>query len=280
MANNPDWLRIFSVCGANVNAHIRPLLGSLKQPQPDLGVGAGGDPVRLVDLAAEKAIVEVLVEQAPSFTLISEESGIQKFGDMPDECYVTLDPIDGTTNLSRGLQFYCSSIAVSTEPKLSSVFAASVTDLTHDVSYTALKGKGAERNGKKIKPSTLKSLGQAVIGVDLNTLEIKTVAAQLSDLIEVTPHVRHFGANALETCYVADGLTDAFLDIRGKIRTTDVAAAFLVVEEAGGVVTDPEGEAIDLKLDPKQKLKFVASGNEEIHQAILKLISHRRKERH
>ena len=272
MKPQTEWLQVLADCENNVKTHLRPLLKTLKEPQPDLGLGAGGDPMKLVDLAAEKAIVEVILQNVFSFTLVSEESGIKEFGTTPKEYYVTVDPIDGTTNLVRGLPFYCSSIAVSRKPTLSAVFAASVTDLFHDVSYTAFEGKGAFRDGDKITPSTLTSLDEAVIGLDLNTYKVKEVAPQISDLIQATKHIRHFGANALELCYVADGLTDAFVDIRGKLRTTDVAAGFFIIKEAGGIVTSPEGKPIDVKLDPKQTLKFVASGNREIHEKILKLI--------
>ena len=272
-----DWLQVFAQCKKNVKTHILPLFATLKQPQPDLGVGAGGDPMKLVDLAAEKGIIEVMLENNLSFTLISEESGIKEYGYAAKDCYVTVDPIDGTTNLVRGLPFYCSSIAVSRKPALSQVFAASVTDLFHDVMYSAFEGKGAFRDGKKITSSALAKLDEGVIGLDLNTYKIREIAPQLSDLIQETKHIRHFGANALELCYVADGLTDAFIDIRGKLRTTDVAAGFFIIKEAGGTVTSPEGKSIDVKLDPRQTLKFVASGNKEIHNKILSLIKYRKE---
>jgi myo-inositol-1(or 4)-monophosphatase len=265
-------LQILVRCKENVKTHIRPLLKTLNAPQPDLGRGAGGDQMKLVDLAAEKAIVEVLQECGVSFTLVSEESGVKEFGKAPLQCYVTVDPIDGTTNLIRGLPFYASSIAVSAKPVLSSVYAALVADLFHDTTYTAQKGKGAYRDGEKIKPSTLASLEEAVIGLDLNTYKVSEIAPQLTNLIQETKHIRHFGANALELCYVAEGLTDAFVDIRGKLRTTDMAAGFLMLHEAGGIITTPEGKALDAKLDPKQKVKFVAAGNSQLHKIILSLI--------
>jgi fructose-1,6-bisphosphatase/inositol monophosphatase family enzyme len=71
---------------------------------------------------------------------------------------------------------------------------------------------------------------------------------------------------------VADGTTEAFVDIRGKLRTTDLAAAYLIVKESGGTVTTPTGEALDVNLDPKQTVKFVASGNVQIHKTILSLV--------
>ena len=272
-----DWLQILVRCKENVKSHIHPLLKTLNEPQPDLGRGAGGDPMKLVDLAAEKAIVEVLQQSSISFTLVSEESGVREFGEAPQQCYVTVDPIDGTTNLVRGLPFYASSIAVSAEPILSAVYVGLVTDLFHDTTYTAQEGKGAYRDGEKIKPSALVSLEEAVIGLDLNTYKVREIAPQLTNLIQKTKHIRHFGANALELCYVADGTTDAFVDIRGKLRTTDVAAGFLIIKEAGGTITTPEGHALDIKLDPQQKIKFIAAGNTQIHKTILSLIKSKKE---
>jgi len=225
------------------------------------------------DLAAEKAITNTLEKKGVSFTLISEESGIKKFGAQADECFVTVDPIDGTTNLIRGLPFYACSIAVSDKPMLADVYAGMVVDLFHDVAYTAFNGEGAFRDGKKIAPSKTASLDDAIIGLDLNTYKVQEVAPKVTALIEKTRHIRHFGANALELCYVADGLTDAFVDMRGKLRTTDVAAGFLVLKEAGGLVTSPNNRPINVKLDPTQTLSFIASGNSHIHKKILGLVN-------
>jgi myo-inositol-1(or 4)-monophosphatase len=272
MDSSFDWLPILIQCKENLMAHIRPLLKTLKEPQPDLGIGAGGDQMKLVDLTAEKAIVEVLTARGLSFTLVSEESGVKEYGADPKACYVTVDPIDGTTNLVRGLPFYCSSIAVSHKPMLSDVYAALVADLFHGTTYTAIKQKGAFRDGQKITTSAITSLTEAVVGLDLNTYKAKEIAPQLSELIQNTKHIRHFGANALELCFVAEGLTDAFVDIRGKLRTTDVAAGFLIIKEAGGTISAPDGQVVDVKLDPQQTLKFVASGNTNIHESILSLL--------
>lgn len=272
MQPNFDWLQVLLQCKENVAAHVRPLLKTLKAPQPDLGIGAGGDQTKLVDLAAEKAIIEVFLQHSLSFTLISEESGIKQYGDQAKECYVTIDPIDGTTNFVRGLPFYCSSIAISDKPLLSAVHTAMVADLVHGSTYTAAQGKGAYCNGEKISTSSVALLSESVVGLDLNIYKVKDFATKLSELMQNTKHIRHFGANALEICFVAEGLTDAFVDTRGKLRTTDAAAAFLILKEAGGIVTAPDGQTFDLKLDPTQRLSFVASGNEKIHKAITDLL--------
>jgi myo-inositol-1(or 4)-monophosphatase len=272
MQNQIDWQQIFTECKSNIQTAIKPCLKNLKAPQPNLGIGAGGDLMKPVDLAAETAIVNTLRGHDVSFTLISEESGIKKYGAKPEDCFLCVDPIDGTTNLMHGLPFYCSSIAVSNKPEIANVYAGMVIDLVHNVTYMAFKGEGAYRNRKKMETSKTASLDEAVVGLDLNTFKSNAVVPKVTTLIENTKHIRHYGANALEICYVANGLTDAFIDLRGKIRTTDVAAGFLIVKEAGGVVTTPDNKTLNVKLDPTQKLSFIASGNLQIHQKIVNLV--------
>ena len=272
MTEQTSWLNILIKCKDNVQKQITPLLKTLKQPQPDLGIGAGGDPIKQIDLAAENAIINTLREYGISFTLISEESGIREYGRKPRENYITADPIDGTTNLTRGIPFYATSIAISTKPTLNTVHASLVADLFHDIAYTAQKDKGAYRNNQKIAPSKITSLEEAVIGVDLNTYKVSQIAPRLTSLIQRTSHIRHLGANALELCYVADGTTDAFIDIRGKLRATDTAAAWLIIKEAGAKITTLDGKPLNFKLDPKQKVTFIAAANQKIHKTILNLL--------
>lgn len=267
-----DWPKLLISCKNNVMEKVTPFLKMTKKPQPDLGIGAGGDPVKQVDLAAETAIVGTLATCGVSFTLISEESGEKTYGKKPSECFVTTDPIDGTTNLLRGISFYATSIAVSKTRNLNGVFAALVTDLFHGTTYSAQKGIGAHRDNKRIAPSQNASLSDAVIGLDLNSYRVERIAPRLTDLIGKTKHIRHLGANALELCYVADGTIDAFVDIRGKLRATDIAAAWLIVQEAGAFMTTTDGKPLNFKLSPKQKVEFVATANDAMHEKILSLI--------
>jgi myo-inositol-1(or 4)-monophosphatase len=277
MKQETSWLPILVQCKDRIEERIAPILKGLNRAQPNLGVGAGGDPIEKTDIEAEGAIVATLREHQSSFTLISEESGVKEYGENPSECYVTTDPIDGTTNLMRGVPFYATSIAVSTEPTLNSIHSALVADLFHGVTYTAQKGRGSCRGKKRISPSDNVSLEEAVIGLDLNSYKVRTIVPQLTAVIEKTKHIRHLGANALELCYVADGTTDAFIDIRGKLRTTDMAAAWLILNEAGASITTPDGKALDVRLDPKQRVVFVASANLEMHRTLLGLIKPRKE---
>lgn len=277
MPRQNKWTQILVQCRDNVQKYIRPLLKEMRKPQPNLGIGAGGDPVKKIDLAAEKAIMNTLQKHKITFTLISEESGIIEYGTNPQQCYVTTDPIDGTTNLIRGLPFYATSIALSNEPTLGAVHSALVTDLFHGTTYTARKGAGAFRDNKRIIPSSNIAVEESVIGIDLNSYRIQKLAPKLTALMGEAKHMRHFGANALELCYVADGTIDAFIDIRGKLRTTDMAAASLIIKEAGSIISTPEGKQLDARLDPHQRVEFIAASNENIHRRILSLIKYQKE---
>jgi len=277
MSLQDKWMQILVQCRDNVQKGIRPLLKEMRKPQPNLGIGAGGDPVKKIDLAAEKAIMDTLQKHKVTFTLISEESGMIEYGTNPQQCYVTTDPIDGTTNLIRGLPFYATSIALSNEPTLGAVHSALVTDLFHGTTYTASKGTGAFRDNKRIIPSSNIAVEESVIGIDLNSYRIQKLAPKLTALMGEAKHMRHFGANALELCYVADGTIDAFIDIRGKLRTTDMAAASLIIKEAGSIISTPEGKQLDARLDPHQRVEFIAASNENIHRRILSLIKYQKE---
>jgi len=270
MKNQFNWTKVLTKCKNCIQDQITPLLETLDQPQPDLGIGAGGDPIKKVDLKAETALVRTLKENEISFTLISEESGIEEYGSTPQDIFITVDPIDGTTNLMRGIPFYATSIAVSTKPRIDAVHAALVSDLVHGMTYTAEKNNGAYRNDVRISPSKIKNLTEAIIGIDLNTFKIPTIAPIMSDLIKRTKHIRHLGANALELCYVADGTINAFIDIRGKLRTTDVAAACLILDEAGAVIVTPTGEPLKTRLLPEKKVTFIAAANRKIQANIMR----------
>jgi myo-inositol-1(or 4)-monophosphatase len=219
-------------------------------------------------LAAEKALIDCLNKHEVSCTLVSEEAGTKKLGFGSSTCYVITDPVDGTTNAVRGLPFSANVIAVSREPWLRDVETAIVSDIIHDVTYTAQKNMGAFRNGKHIKPSETSEIADAVIGVDLNTFKIEELLAKMEGLFRVGKHFRHFGANALEICYVADGSTDAFIDIRGKLRVTDMVASYLILREAGGIMVTPEGKELDVPLAATQRLSFIAASNRKIYDAI------------
>jgi len=266
-----DWLKILEACSQEMRREILNVYQTTEAGR-GFGVGAGGDIKKKIDLVAEKSLIETLIEHKASCTLISEESGTKRVGAEPSKFTLTADPLDGTTNALRGLPFMATSLAVSRKPYLKDVEAALVTDLLHNVTYTAQRGQGAYRNKKQIKPSVASSLEEAVIGVDFNTFKAGEIVNQMIRVFEQTEHLRHLGANALEICYVADGTTEAFIDLRGKLRVTDVAAAQLILREAGGIITTPEGKDLDAPLNAAQRVSFIAAANKTIYDKIKKLL--------
>jgi myo-inositol-1(or 4)-monophosphatase len=265
--NMTDWLKILQECSQNMRKEALKFYGS-PEAAVGFGVGAGGDTSKRIDLAAEKALIACLNKYEVSCTLVSEEAGTKQIGAEPSEYYVTTDPVDGTTNAVRGLPFSANVIAVSRGPWLKDVETVIVSDIVHDITYTAQKNRGAFKNGERIKPSKISKIEDAVIGVDLNTFRIEELVTKLEGLFKIGKHFRHFGANALEICYVADGSTDAFIDIRGKLRVTDMVASYLILREAGGIILGPEGEELNVPLAATQRLSFIAACNRRIYEAI------------
>ena len=267
-----DWLEILKECSQKIRKEVLNFYGT-SDAAIGFGIGAGCDTMKKIDLVAEKALIEVLEGHKVSCTLVSEEIGTRRIGLHPQEYYVTTDPVDGTTNAVRGIPFMATAIAVSKAPYLADVETALVSDLFHTITYTAQRGRGAFRNGERIQPSQESSLEEAVVGVDFNTLRLGELVARLEEVLIRTRHLRHFGANALEICYVADGATDAFIDMRGKLRVTDIAASYLIILEAGGIMVTPEGTQLNAPLAATQKIAFIAAANKRIYEDIAKLLT-------
>jgi myo-inositol-1(or 4)-monophosphatase len=266
----PDWLEILRECSRNIRKNILPILEK-PSTQASYGRGAGGDTIQQIDLTAENTLIDTIKQYDIAFTLVSEESGIKKIGKNP-QYYVITDPIDGTTNALRGIPFIATSIAVSRKPQLQNIETAIVTDIHHNITYTAQKGEGAHKNNKKTVTSQTSNLENAVVGIDFNTYKAAQHVKTITTLLQSTKHPRHLGADALEICYVADGTSDAFVDIRGKLRVTDMAASMLIVTEAGGTITTPDGKKLDAPLSPVQRVSFIAAGNKIIHKRIKTII--------
>ena len=223
------------------------------------GVGAGGDISRKIDLEAEAAVFEILREYNFKPTIIAEEAGIIEG---PDG-YLVIDAVDGTTNASRGIPFVCCSIAYATGVSLSSVQAAAVIDLSSRDLYYAKYRMGSYRNdtiirvNKSIKNMESSEVGDIMLGLNLSNSDPRSIG-RLLKIVSTCKHIRQFGANALELCYLANGLLDAYIDIRGKIRITDIAAAYLVVKEAGGKMYGPDGLELGSALTSRDRISFVA----------------------
>ncbi|MDE1829830.1 MAG: fructose 1,6-bisphosphatase [Thaumarchaeota archaeon] len=240
--------------------NVKHLPGT-KESAGDFGRGAGGDISRGIDILAEKAVLDYLREISFSCVVIGEECGRVEILDN-HEGFVIMDAVDGSTNAVRGIPFSCCSLAFATNDRLSSVTDAVIIDLYSGDLYSASKGKGAFMNGKKITVHKEKPL-YFVVGLDLSGISPDSLQ-RLAPIISASNHIRHFGAVALELAIFARGLVDLFVDLREKLRITDVAAGYLIASEAGGIIVDRNSNPLDSDLGYDKKISFIAASNQEI----------------
>ena len=170
-----------------------------------------------------------------------------------------MDAIDGTTNVTRSIPFNCCSLAYATDSKMSSVVDAAIIDIARGDLYYASKDKGAFLNGNKITVRKTDNIGgdDIIGGVNISGIS-QELLQSIGPIISKLNHIRVFGANALELCFLARGYLDMFMDLRDKIRPTDMAAAFLIVKEAGGLVLDKAGNAFDSELSFGNRFSFIS----------------------
>jgi len=266
-----EWLKVLVECARSVREAVLKLYGTAEGGER-LGLGAGGDLTLRIDKLAEDTVVEKMLEYDLSFTLLSEEAGFRRFGVKPEEAYIILDPLDGSLNASRGLPFAATALAYSKNLSLESVEAAAVMDIVHGTLYTASKGQGAFKDGEPVKPSNRTSLEEVLLGVDLCKCKDLASFSKLMPIFKEVRHVRHLGANALELCYVSDGTIDAYIDLAGRLRVLDLTAPYLIVTEAGGIVTDGEGRNLKSPITASEKVSIIASGNKALHRTIFERI--------
>jgi fructose-1,6-bisphosphatase/inositol monophosphatase family enzyme len=149
-------------------------------------------------------------------------------------------------------------------------------NLFNGETFEAEKGKGAKFKGKRIKTSETAFLKDAVLSIDVsyapNSVE------PITPFMKIAKSVRSFGSASLEICHVASGHFDAYVDLRGILRTFDFAAAMLIVKEAGGIVTQPDDKGFDgYPLSKLYRFSVIAAANESIYREIVSIISQFKK---
>ncbi len=264
-----DWESILKEAGERVQEISDRLKGS-KAGLERRGRGAGGDITMRVDAEAEEGIVDLVRGQVQDIRVVAEEAGVTGAGRA--RWTVVIDPIDGSSNYARGLPFYCTSIAVLDGDSLEHVKYGLVRNLINGDTYFAEKGHGAERDGKAIMTSEMQVVEESCIGVDMSKASLATVK-RLVPLLAAVRKPAHFGANALEQCFLADGKIDGFVDIRDRMRVVDFAAGYLISREAGALLSDADGKPVNTRVSLDEKFNVVAACNSVLHKKILRIIS-------
>ncbi len=227
----------------------------------DFGIGAGGDISRNIDIVAEKTVLDYLNDTEIKCTVLGEECGKVDLSDNP-KGRIIMDAIDGSANAVRGVPFFCSSLAFATGDKLSSITDAVITNLINGDMYWASKGTGSFLNGKAIHVRKGDPIYK-IVGINMSGAT-QDLLQKLQPIFEQHNHIRHFGANALEMALFASGLIDVYVDLREKIRIHDIAAGYLIVKEAGGLLLDAYRNPLDAQLDYKTRVSFIATANQDI----------------
>ncbi len=250
------WTQILLEAAENVRSGVRNTILN----RPSMGVQKLKD---LLDAEAQQAIRKTLKDAGEPVHVISEE-GDYTIGEGGP--YIVADPIDGTTNLAKGIPLAVTSLAISETPLLSGVQIGIILDLYTGETYRAEIGRGSWRGGQRMTPSGPKLLKDALISMDISKghpLE------PMKPLIQRARYLRQYGCSALSICHVASGIMDAHVDLRGTLRITDAAAALLMLKEAGGVYIINGEMNGDIELSRGSTMTLIAASNPGTLEEIL-----------
>jgi myo-inositol-1(or 4)-monophosphatase len=198
------------------------------------------DLVTDIDLDIERMFRALVAERHPDHDVLGEEMGNHRVGDAASSYCWIFDPIDGTTNFAHGLPIFCSSLALEVDGRLD---VAAVYDPTRDELFTAERGRGAYLNGTPLQVSGTTTLIDALLvtGFPYSVhRDPEETLGLFGAFIERARAVRRLGSAALDVCYVAAGRVDGFWE--QGLGPWDIAAAALLVEEAGGRISDTTGQ--------------------------------------
>jgi myo-inositol-1(or 4)-monophosphatase len=206
---------------------------SLVPAQADLK--GRNDYVTEVDRESERAIIEHVLSKHPDHTILAEESGLRQ---ADGGVRWLIDPLDGTTNYIHSYPNYAVSIAAEYE---GDIVASAVLDPTRDELFTARRGGGAELNGKPIRVTETAELAPSLIltGFPFKAAQyLEDFITVFRDLLPATSGIRRCGSAAIDLAHTACGRADGFWEF--GLSPWDIAAGALLVEEAGGRITDVE----------------------------------------
>jgi len=264
-----EVIEILREASNRIYENVKELAGT-DDAAGDFGIGAGGDISRNIDIVAEKTVLDYLKEIGFQCVVLGEECGRVELSDNP-KGFIIMDAIDGSANAVRGVPFFCSSLAFATENKLSSITDGVITNLSNGEMYWASKDKGSFFNNNKIKVHHEEPIYK-IIGINTSGATADLMK-RLQPIYENHDHTRHFGANALEMALFARGRMDIFIDLRDKIRIQDIAAGYLIVKEAGGLLLDADLKPLDADLSYETRVSFIAAANQKILDEIISQIN-------
>lgn len=225
------------------------------------------DFVSEVDRAAEGMIVELLMREVPESVIVGEELSPER--SLRGDVVWIVDPLDGTTNFLHGYPQYGVSIGCLVDGKLA---AGVIHDVCRQRTYTAARGGGAFEDATRIGVSAVMEPRLALIGTGFPFKALQLLQQYLSQFAGVlgaSSGIRRAGSAALDLADVAAGRLDAFWELH--LAPWDIAAGALLIREAGGVITRPDGGA-DILSDSHVA---VVAGNAAMHRWLIELLRKR-----
>ncbi|WP_127470279.1 inositol monophosphatase family protein [Thiomicrorhabdus aquaedulcis] len=197
------------------------------------------DYVSEVDKEAENTIIQTIRKYYPDHHILAEESGKLTLKNKKSDIEWIIDPLDGTTNFLHQFPQFCVSIAVREKGKLQH---AAIFDPVRDEMFSATRGGGAFLNNRRLRISQQKTLTNSLLATGFPYHDfsyIDSYMASLKEFMLTTAGVRRAGSAALDLAYVACGRVDGFWEF--NLKQWDMAAGALLIQEAGGLVTDFKG---------------------------------------
>jgi myo-inositol-1(or 4)-monophosphatase len=266
--NNAAWLQTFRLIGRDLRSGIGDFLFREGGATP-IGRGAGGDKTFPVDKWAEDIVIAALQEangRGEPFTLISEELGVRKFGE--GTVTVLVDPIDGSNNAKNGVPFFATAIALLDGDRLGGLRVGYIINLASGDEFWAVRGAGAFKNGARLQtPAT-----DAITIVSYEASDPAHDVPRILPLLRATKRTRCFGSTALDLAYLAAGAVSVFATATSS-RSFDYAAGMLIVQEAGGMMTDLAGNPLDdIMIGTGRTVPLLAAKNAAAHRAALVLL--------
>jgi myo-inositol-1(or 4)-monophosphatase len=227
----------------------------------DIQTKARNEFVTQVDHAAEEVIIDTIQQRYPDHAFLAEERGAVG---KSDHVWI-IDPLDGTTNFVHGFPVFAVSIALQVNDQLE---AGVVYDPMRQELFTAIRGGGAQLDGRRIRVGGRSGLDGALIGTGFpyraNATWMDPYLGMLRRVLEHTAGIRRPGAAALDLAYIAAGRLDGFWEF--GLKPWDVAAGALLVREAGGIITELHDEGDFMETGN------LCAGNPKVHDALKKLL--------
>jgi myo-inositol-1(or 4)-monophosphatase len=235
-------------------AAARPMMRDFgESEQLRYSVKGNKDYVTQTDLRSEKIICQKLSEARPTFDILSEECGLIKAQEREKrQRQWIIDPLDGTKNFIHGFPFFAISIAAKEDDE---IFAGVIYAPIFDEMFVAERWQGAYMNDRRIRASNCTEVGKSLLAYGrLGAFREKFVS-----ILQKGPNTRQLGSVALAMAWTATARLDGF--ITGEAALWDVAAASVILQEAGAMVTSPDGKKAVLKGD---KIAITAA-NQTLH---------------